>query len=127
MHAVVTNEDAQAAAHLLGHKLQTENSIPVHVAAYLLDHDGWAKVPTSVLVRARHPIFCYNNRMSSVRASSIDLAAKDTDRCRHMTGKMCGPLWYVVAADAGAAQCAGLLCKNADKCRRMNAEVCRRA
>jgi len=48
------------------------------VAAYLLDHDGWAKVPTSVLVRARHPIFCYNNRMSSVRASSIDLAAKDT-------------------------------------------------
>ncbi|KAF5832392.1 phosphatidylinositol 3 and 4-kinase-domain-containing protein [Dunaliella salina] len=47
------------------------------VAAYLLDHDGWAKVPTSVLVRARHPIFCYNNRMSSVRASSLDLVAKD--------------------------------------------------
>ncbi|KAG2484316.1 hypothetical protein HYH03_016858 [Edaphochlamys debaryana] len=29
------------------------------VAAYLLDHDGWARVPTSVLVRARHPVFCY--------------------------------------------------------------------
>ncbi|EFJ48401.1 hypothetical protein VOLCADRAFT_60591, partial [Volvox carteri f. nagariensis] len=26
------------------------------VAAYLLDHDGWARVPTSVLVRARHPV-----------------------------------------------------------------------
>lgn len=45
------------------------------VAAYLLDHEGFAKVPTSVLVRARHPIFCYNNRMSSVRASSLDLTA----------------------------------------------------
>lgn len=44
------------------------------VAAYLLDKDGWARVPTSVLVRARHPIFCYNNRMSSVRQSSLDLA-----------------------------------------------------
>lgn len=44
------------------------------VAAYLLDHDGFAKVPTSVLVRARHPVFCYNSRMSSVRASSLDLA-----------------------------------------------------
>jgi hypothetical protein len=32
------------------------------------------QVPTSVLVRARHPIFCYKNRMSSVRASSLDLA-----------------------------------------------------
>ena len=51
------------------------------VAAYLLDHDGWAKVPTSVLVRARHPIFCYNNRMSSVRASSLDLAGKDSGAC----------------------------------------------
>ncbi|PNH06148.1 hypothetical protein TSOC_007511, partial [Tetrabaena socialis] len=30
------------------------------VAAYLLDHEGWARVPTSVLVRARHPVFCYN-------------------------------------------------------------------
>ncbi|KXZ44780.1 hypothetical protein GPECTOR_62g895 [Gonium pectorale] len=29
------------------------------VAACLLDHDGWARVPTSVLVRARHPVFCY--------------------------------------------------------------------
>ncbi len=29
------------------------------VAAYLLDHDRWARVPTSVLVRARHPVFCY--------------------------------------------------------------------
>lgn len=47
------------------------------VAAYLLD-DGWAKVPTSVLVRARHPIFCYNNRMSSARQSSMDLAAMAT-------------------------------------------------
>eukprot|EP00798_Chlamydomonas_sp_ICE-L_P019973 gene19973-26684_t len=46
------------------------------VAAYLLDHGGFAKVPTSVLVRARHPIFCYNNRMSSVRASSMDLGAE---------------------------------------------------
>mmetsp|Transcript_5609 Transcript_5609/g.12420 ORF Transcript_5609/g.12420 Transcript_5609/m.12420 type:complete len:688 (-) Transcript_5609:1735-3798(-) len=44
------------------------------VAAYLLDHEGFAKVPTSVLVRARHPIFCYNNRMSSVRASTAELA-----------------------------------------------------
>mmetsp|Transcript_34762 Transcript_34762/g.88019 ORF Transcript_34762/g.88019 Transcript_34762/m.88019 type:complete len:786 (-) Transcript_34762:2790-5147(-) len=44
------------------------------VAAYLLDQDGFAKVPTSVLVRARHPVFCYNSRMSSVRASSLDLA-----------------------------------------------------
>lgn len=43
------------------------------VAAYLLDHGNFAKVPTSVLVRARHPIFCYNSRMSSVRASSLDL------------------------------------------------------
>ncbi len=31
------------------------------VAAYLLDHDRWARVPTSVLVRARHPAFCYNS------------------------------------------------------------------
>lgn len=31
------------------------------VAAYLLDHDGWARVPTSVLVRARHPAFCYQS------------------------------------------------------------------
>lgn len=30
------------------------------VAAYLLDHGGWARVPTTVLVRARHPAFCYN-------------------------------------------------------------------
>lgn len=45
------------------------------VAAYLLDRDGFARVPTSVLVRARHPIFCYNNRMSSVRQSTLDLTA----------------------------------------------------
>lgn len=45
------------------------------VAAYLLDHDGWARVPTSVLVRARHPVFCYNSLMGSVRAGScLDLA-----------------------------------------------------
>ncbi|GLI68290.1 hypothetical protein VaNZ11_012651 [Volvox africanus] len=31
------------------------------VAAYLLDHDSWARVPTSVLVRARHPVFCYQS------------------------------------------------------------------
>ncbi|GIL86290.1 hypothetical protein Vretimale_13717 [Volvox reticuliferus] len=31
------------------------------VAAYLLDHEGWARVPTSVLVRARHPVFCYQS------------------------------------------------------------------
>lgn len=45
------------------------------VAAYLLDHNNFAKVPTSVLIRARHPVFCYNNRMSSVRASCLDLTA----------------------------------------------------
>eukprot|EP00798_Chlamydomonas_sp_ICE-L_P031175 gene31175-6318_t len=45
------------------------------VAAYLLDHDHFAKVPTSVLVRARHPALCYNNRMSSVRDSCLDLSA----------------------------------------------------
>jgi len=45
------------------------------VAAYLLDRDGFAKVPTSVLVRARHPIFCYNTFMGSVRASIADLGA----------------------------------------------------
>ena len=45
------------------------------VAAYLLDHDSFAKVPTSVLVRARHPVFCYNSKMNSVRqSSSLDLA-----------------------------------------------------
>lgn len=42
------------------------------VAAYLLD-GGFARVPTSVLVRARHPIFCYNNHIASVRASTHDL------------------------------------------------------
>lgn len=36
------------------------------VAAYLLDYDNWSRVPTSVLVRARHPVFCYN----SMRAAS---------------------------------------------------------
>ncbi|KAL6749338.1 phosphatidylinositol 3 and 4-kinase-domain-containing protein [Haematococcus lacustris] len=45
------------------------------VAAYLLDHQGFARVPCSVLVRARHPVFCYNNRMSSVRQSTFDLTA----------------------------------------------------
>jgi hypothetical protein len=40
-----------------------------------LDRDGFAKVPTSVLVRARHPIFCYNTFMGSVRASIADLGA----------------------------------------------------
>ncbi len=44
------------------------------VAAYLLDKDGFAKVPTSVLVRARHPIFCYNNAMGSARMSHFDLS-----------------------------------------------------
>lgn len=44
------------------------------VAAYLLD-GGFAKVPTSVLVRARHPIFCYNNSIASVRASTNDLTS----------------------------------------------------
>jgi hypothetical protein len=44
------------------------------VAAYLLDHEGFARVPTSVLVRARHPIFCYSSRMSSVRQSCMDLS-----------------------------------------------------
>jgi len=43
------------------------------VAAYLLDQDSFAKVPTSVLVRARHPIFCYNNVMGNVRMSTADL------------------------------------------------------
>ncbi|GAX75569.1 hypothetical protein CEUSTIGMA_g3012.t1 [Chlamydomonas eustigma] len=43
------------------------------VAAYLLDRDGFSKVPTSVLVRARHPIFCYNNFMGNVRISMADL------------------------------------------------------
>ena len=47
------------------------------VAAYLLDRDGFAKVPTSVLVRAKHPIFCYNSVMGSARASVIDLAAAE--------------------------------------------------
>mmetsp|Transcript_11544 Transcript_11544/g.20497 ORF Transcript_11544/g.20497 Transcript_11544/m.20497 type:complete len:871 (+) Transcript_11544:310-2922(+) len=46
------------------------------VAAYLLDHGRRARVPTTVLVRARHPKFCYNNRMSSVRQSSIDLSSE---------------------------------------------------
>jgi len=59
------------------------------VAAYLLDHNRWAKVPTSVLVRARHPIFCYNNRMSSVRASSLDLAAKDAGVCVNVCVCVC--------------------------------------
>lgn len=44
------------------------------VAAYLLDRDGFANVPTSVLVRARHPIFCYNSVIGSVRASTADFA-----------------------------------------------------
>lgn len=44
------------------------------VAAYLLD-GGFAHVPTSVLVRARHPIFCYNSHVASVRASTSDLFA----------------------------------------------------
>ncbi len=43
------------------------------VAAYLLDHEGFARVPTSVLVRARHPSFCYRNHIGSVRQSSLDL------------------------------------------------------
>ncbi|KAG1662269.1 hypothetical protein FOA52_002158 [Chlamydomonas sp. UWO 241] len=52
------------------------------VAAFLLDRDNFARVPTSVLVRARHPIFCYNvtgkgdARMASGRWGSVaDLVA----------------------------------------------------
>ncbi|MEW5301641.1 MAG: hypothetical protein WDW36_004489 [Sanguina aurantia] len=44
------------------------------VAAFLLDHDGFANVPTSVLVRARHPVFCYRSKMPSVGSSMLDLA-----------------------------------------------------
>jgi hypothetical protein len=44
------------------------------VAAYLLDR-GFARVPTSVLVRARHPIFCYASMVASVRASFHDLSS----------------------------------------------------
>lgn len=45
------------------------------VAAYLLDHDNWSRVPTSVLVRARHPIFCYNSLLaaSARTGSCLDL------------------------------------------------------
>jgi len=52
------------------------------VAAHLLDHGGFARVPTSVLVRARHPAFCYTSRTtavmraaSAVWGSTADLAA----------------------------------------------------
>lgn len=44
------------------------------VAAYILDK-GFACVPTSVLVRARHPIFCYNTQTANVvKASTNDLS-----------------------------------------------------
>lgn len=45
------------------------------VAAFLLDHDGFANVPTSVLVRARHPVFCYRSKMPSVGSSMVDLTS----------------------------------------------------
>jgi hypothetical protein len=45
------------------------------VAAYLLDHNGFAKVPVSCLVRAQHPAFCYNNILSSARYSHMDLTS----------------------------------------------------
>lgn len=49
------------------------------VAAYLLDRD-FAKVPTSVLVRARHPIFCYNHSTANVmKASTNDLNSMAED------------------------------------------------
>ncbi|GFR52990.1 hypothetical protein Agub_g15680 [Astrephomene gubernaculifera] len=54
------------------------------VAAYLLDHDGWARVPTSVLVRARHPIFCYQSNSTSTHtangASTANTAAVSVSR-----------------------------------------------
>ena len=58
------------------------------VAAYLLDRDGFANVPTSVLVRARHPIFCYNSIIGSVRASTTDFAM--TEAAAMLAGAGCG-------------------------------------
>eukprot|EP00798_Chlamydomonas_sp_ICE-L_P023283 gene23283-30518_t len=53
------------------------------VAAYLLD-DGYAKVPTSVLVRARHPAFCYNDMMmGSVLASCLERSAEELEDFAH--------------------------------------------
>lgn len=40
------------------------------VAAYLLDHDHFAKVPHTVLVRAHHPIFHYAQQQQSRSAST---------------------------------------------------------
>ncbi|GLC36811.1 hypothetical protein PLESTB_000780500 [Pleodorina starrii] len=45
------------------------------VAAYLLDHDGWARVPTSVLVRARHPVFCYQASQESTLTPTAEASA----------------------------------------------------
>ncbi|PNW86895.1 hypothetical protein CHLRE_02g100300v5 [Chlamydomonas reinhardtii] len=45
------------------------------VAAYLLDHDGFARVPTSVLVRARHPVFCYQASRASGAGAPTPVAS----------------------------------------------------
>jgi hypothetical protein len=34
------------------------------VAAYLLDHDHFARVPHTVLARAKHPMFCYSQQQA---------------------------------------------------------------
>jgi len=45
------------------------------VAAYLLDHDHFAKVPHTVLVRAQHPIFNYNSNSSSTGNGSSTMSS----------------------------------------------------
>lgn len=42
------------------------------VAAFLLDHEGFSRVPCTVLVRARHPIFHYEGTRAQLRQSCAD-------------------------------------------------------
>lgn len=52
------------------------------VAAYLLDHEGFAKVPHTVMVRMSHPIFHQNSSdetVASPRACPSDVASSQTN------------------------------------------------
>lgn len=74
------------------------------VAAFLLDHDGFAKVPPTVLVRCFHPIFHTNSSKSVSHTSLKQLAgSSDDSKEEEPLGKL-GSLQEFVAHDGDTSE-----------------------